>query len=328
MMLLFIAFCLNSWAAPLSEYPPQKISAQGVKSLRLIGVRGDLKVTARAGSHYILRVKHTSGRGGDDWHLSMDRQGHALVLEVFNTTYGGKWREQVRREHWPTFNVELIGPSRPTQVSWREGNLSFNSWRDPLDISFIKGRFKSSKGAGRVSLQLPEGRVDIADHRGDISVNGQTGDLKFARVNGALDLHWLSGTLIAEKVSGKVKVDGANLEIHNESGQGAWAVNTERGQVLFRGFSGELKAQGQETLWDLHATAPSDLEVVSGQGSVKLDWKGRPAGVFLTTQTGQIKATKLGPVTLREGSKVIESKPSERKGNVFVRTRSGDIVWR
>src|SRR5665213_3067525 len=130
-------------SAEKESYHVQKNSIKSVTDIKIVGVKGHLKMRGIPHARSLsLFVQHSKGRKYDDWHLSVERRGNTIFLEVFNVAYGKQWKNQVREELWPEFDIEMNGASLPVVVGWREGNLEFSNWTASLEVSFLKGDAK------------------------------------------------------------------------------------------------------------------------------------------------------------------------------------------
>ena len=294
--------------APKYAYPPQHFSMKGITDIKVVGVRGNLKMRGSKSRLMTLSVQHTSNRKTtDDWNLSLDRRGHTLFLEVANVTYGKQWRKQIKEELWPEFDIELSGPSRPAIVSWREGHLEFTNWKADLELSYLSGQSKVHGGAGRLKVHQSEADLEIRDWIGPV------------------ELKWQKGNVHLERCQGLAQIEGSESDLSVSGGGGELQIELPKGRVSVAGYRGVLKGNGREANWNLDAAAPSDLNVTTGTGNVHLNWRGG-AKVFLTTTDGHIKGPGLLQASVREGRKVAEGTlPGKQIGQVFVRTASGAI---
>lgn len=297
-----------TWADKFT-YPPQKLSARGVTEVRVSGVRGKFVLKGNHSKSYKIRVSHSKNKRFDDWSLSVDRQGGALVLEVFNVALGGQWKHSVRAEFYPEFDIEIEGPAVPATIAWREGSLSVSDWSADMEAAYLTGSFDIRRFKGQLKLQAGEGNIRISQADGHIMLKGEKGRVELSHVRAAVDLNWLQGTLRGEDLSGRLVLDLAN------------------GNAQLHGISGKLKVSGENSEWTLQARAPADLEVVTEAGPVNLRWLGG-ARAFLTSASGVIAVPKPFSVELRDGLKVAQfSKDKTPRGQVFVRTQSGAITW-
>lgn len=72
---------VNAGAASKDTYPAQHFSLKGIKDIKIIGVRGTLKMRGRSSKLMSLKVQHTSNRKtADDWNLSFEKRGSTLFL--------------------------------------------------------------------------------------------------------------------------------------------------------------------------------------------------------------------------------------------------------
>jgi hypothetical protein len=318
-------------AAEKTSYPAHKLSAQGIGELRITGVKGRLNLRHRAGGkHFYIKVKHSKGKRSEDWHLSMERHGQALVLEVFNTELGREWRRQIRKELWPEFDIEVDGPAKPTVVAWREGRLEIKGWNQPLEISYLGGSLLTQNTSGTLKIQAGESNVTIDDHQGPLELKGERGQVQLKKARGALNVHWVSGSVRADSCSGQVTLESSDADILVEGASGEWNVKLADGHARFGKFGGKLKAEGQGTEWEARLLAPSDAEISSKSGAVKLEWLSGGVKLFLSSMKGEIKVPKSMTVEERSGVRVVEAEKATKqpRGNVFVKTETGTIIWR
>ncbi len=312
-LLLFLTLPVAFAAGDKSVYPAQKVSASGIHEIQVSGVKGRLVLKGNSAKSYTIKVSHSKNKRFEDWSLSVDRQGEALVLEVFNVAMGPQWRHLVRAELWPEFDIEIEGPSVPALISWREGDLYIKAWKSDVEAAFLYGNFTATGMRGDLKLQAVDAQINIATHAGALNLKGEKGRVELAGINGAVDLNWVHGVLRGERIKGAMNFEmpGGNAQLKN--------------------LSGKVKANGGTSEWDLQANAPSDLEVTTDSGPVKIRWGGG-AKMFLTSSTGAIQVPKPFAVEMREGLKVVEASTAKRgrkngAGQVFVRTQSGRISW-
>lgn len=293
------------------SYPEQKLSKKGIDKLRISGVKGHVKLTGRPGKVYRLKVRHSKGKKWQDWMLSVDRQGKALVLEVFSVAYGKQWRAHVAREHWPEFDVQIEGPAVPATVSWREGEMEIAKWAAPVNASLIKGKISVREAIGDYDLQAGRADVTIDEMGGNLSLKGDSGHVRVTRLSGNLDLNWVDG----------------DVELNKIVGEGN--VYVERGLCEIKQFVGKLRAEGDSAKWRLSRSQLNDVEIKSHSGGVDWDWKEGGARVFLTSDKGEILGRKPGSILDGEGRKVSEFTVGKRPfAQVFVKTKSGPIHFR
>lgn len=294
-------------------YPPQKLSLKDIRDIKVVGVKGNLQLIGHKNSrHLVLKVQHSKGRRSEDWHLSVERRGRTLFLEVFNVAYGKQWRNLVREDQWPEFDIEITAPRLPIDVAWREGRVDIVHWNGDLDLSLLKGQISARAGSGKLNLQPVAADVAVSDHRGPVSIRGESGGLVLARIMGPVNVNWLSG------------------QVELKDCQGNTQIETRSGRVAVRGLKGTLHAKGESTQWDLSGSSPADLNVISTSGSVHLAWTGG-SRVFLSSKRGKIAypSHSFLKSSARDGLQVVEGvKPAKSMGQVFVRSESGAITWR
>lgn len=329
-LVISVGFALPK-ASDMYAYPVQKISVKGLADIKIIGVRGKLKLQGQSRAKFLsLKVQHSRSRKYDDWHLSVERRGKTLFLEVFNVAYGKQWKNQVREELWPEFDIELSGSSLPASVGWREGTLQFLNWSADLDVSFLKGEAKVIGGTGALTLQPVQANVEIRARTGKVAVLGESGVVQLSGNHGDLNLNWLSGKIALLNCRGKLRVESRNSELSVNGGQGEFEMLLGQGHARIGGFAGTILGKGDEAKWDFVGSAPLDLNITTSSGPVGVEWKNGGAKVFLTSQRGpiQFKPGKFLKVGDREGHKVVEGvKMAKSMGQVFIRTESGMIRW-
>jgi len=309
-LLLLTLFACVPGRADKFTYPANKLSAAGIQEVKVSGVKGRLRLTGGNSKYFVIKITHSKGKHFEDWHLSIDRQGGALVLEVFNVAYGPQWRTLVREELWPEFDIEIEGPSRPAVLSWREGELEIINWKSGVEAAFLNGRFKARGMRGDLHLQAVDSAVNISDHVGRLVLKGEKGRVEMAGIQGRVEFNWLQGTLHAQNLKGPA------------------VFEMPSGNVVLRNMQGKLVAKGISSNWDIGASAANDLEVVTDSGPVRIRWNGGGAKIFLSSAKGSIRVPKPLLVESREGAKVVEATQAKTpRGLVFVRTQSGAIVW-
>ncbi|MBX3022533.1 MAG: hypothetical protein KF799_12745 [Bdellovibrionales bacterium] len=324
-MWTLLSLSLLTWAADKAIYPPQKIKASGIERIEITGVRGSLHLTGSKQRAFSLRVKHSKKRS-DDWSLLVERRGSTLVLEVASAAYGREWSKQIRREDWPEFDITLIGPARPTVVSWREGSLEYENWGADLDTSFLSGAVKIQGGRGKYRLQAVNSDLTVNRFNGELSLNGEGGDVELRRFKGNLNMEWLKGQFVCTECEGKMRIEARDMGALLKEAKGEWDVRVPAGKVEILNLSGNLKGYGQSSTWSLKGgSRRGELEIVTESGPVNLKWPG-PARVFLTSDSGSIHSPY--GVEDRDGRRVAEGKRGSLPlGQVFVRTASGAIVF-
>lgn len=311
-------------------YPTQHLSLRGVREIRVDGVRGHLKFKGQnSRPHLQLQVRHSNSRKSEDWQLAVDRRGDILYFEVISSLFGREWREQVKENEWPAFDLTLEGPARPAVISWREGEVEIVGWDKPLEISTQKGRLHIEGGRGPLHLQPLEADVRVRSHRGDVRVKGDSGQLRLESVTGDVQVNWWKGDLAFTGCRGRIQVESREGRLQVRGGRGELSVSLPSGNADIQNFLGKVRANGEETNWRVRAAAPSDLNLISKTGQVNVDWSGG-ARVFLTSTDGQIAASKSKYLRFddRNGRRVWAGlKGGDAKGEVFVRTQSGGIFW-
>ena len=275
-----------------------------------------------------LTLQHNRNRTtAGDWNLSFEKRGATLFLEGTKLSFGRQWRRHIKEELWPEFDIELAGPPRPTVVSWREGRLVINNWNADFEASFLKGRADVIGGRGQLKLQQSEADLSVKGWHGPAFINGESGKVTVSEVKGDVTLSWLNGLIRLNRCQGITKIDSSDSSLQVVGGSGEVHVNMPKGKALIDGFQGLVKASGVESEWTMAAGAPTDLNITTSAGSVRLKWKGG-ANVFLTSTGGSINGPELLKKSVREGRKVVQGAlPGRAPGQVFVRTATGGIFW-
>lgn len=327
-MVSFVTFLLCGVMARAEKvgYPEQKLLAKGVERLEISGVKGHVKLSGRPGKVFRFKVRHSKSRKFQDWSLSVDRRGSALVFEVFSVAYGPQWRSQLTKDLWPEFDVEIEGPSTPAVVSWREGELEFVRWSAPIEATQVNGRVSVKNGAADYRLDVGQSDVNIDGLAGKLSIKGDRGSVRVSDLTGSLDLNWIRGDLDLKRLVGDAVVESSEANLRLRSCKGDWDIRIHKGQVAIDDCSGKLKAEGDRTAWSVRRSSISDAEIKSGDGPVRWDWKAGGAKVFLTSNSGSISGPKIRFGLDREGRKVSEFVVGRKPfAQVFVKTQSGPI---
>lgn len=291
-------------------YSPQRISSQGITSLKVSGVKGRLIIREKPVKFYRIQVKHSKDKRYEDWNLSADRVHDALVLEVFNVSAGKQWQKMVQQDHWPEFDIELEGPSVPAVVAWRDGLVEIKGWNKSLELSFLNGKVDVLRTKGPLKLETVDAQVKVRQHQGELDLRGQKGSVELDAINAKTKVVWLNGTL---------KSDGL---------QGSYNVDWNSGALNLLGVDAVLKGTSSSAEWNIRAKAPSDINVNTASGGVKIQWDKGGVGYFLSSATGKLKVKLPCKVQARNGGEVCEGqKPGKPRGEVFVQSKTGLISW-
>ncbi len=86
MGLLPLIFLSSVVTAEKFVYPAQSVPAAGLKELKISGVRGRLILKGQSSKTFKVKVSHSNHKRFEDWSLSVERQGNALMLEVSNAS--------------------------------------------------------------------------------------------------------------------------------------------------------------------------------------------------------------------------------------------------
>lgn len=291
-------------------YPPQRISSQGIYSIKISGVKGRLVIHEKPTKFYRIRVTHSKDKKYEDWNLSADRVHDALVLEVFNVAAGKQWQKMVKQDHWPEFDIELEGPGVPAVVAWREGAVDINGWSKSLELSFLNGKVDVARTKGPLKLETVDAHVKVRQHQGDLDLRGQNGSVELNSMNGKTRVAWLDGNFKGDGLKGTYNLD--------------WTS----GALALRNVDAVIKGTSGSADWDVRAKAPSDINVNTASGGVKMNWEKGGATYFLSTGKGKLKVKLPCKVQSPNAADVCEGqKPGKPRGEVFVQSKTGLISW-
>lgn len=311
------------------SYPEQKLRSHGIEKIEISGVKGEVKLSGRAGKVYRLKVKHSRGKKYEDWSLAVDRRGSTLVLEVSSVVYGAQWRKHVRQDQWPEFDVELSGPSVPAVISWKEGSLHYSKWSNDVESSHLNGELEVIEGVGTYTLHTGSGRVKVSKLAGDLKLKGEAGDVSIEQITGALTLNWLTGNVRLKSLMGGGKLELSEAKLNLAACRGNWSIHLARGEAEIDQCSGKLTAEGESTSWKVTASEALETEIKSADGPVAVEWKRAGAKVFLTSKDGEIAGPLVQSKLDSEGRKVAEFTVGKKPfAAVFVRTESGAISFK
>jgi ferric-dicitrate binding protein FerR (iron transport regulator) len=317
-----------SFGAPmLDAYPPQKMAMDGIEEIRIQGVRGHLKMSARQHQSIAsITIRHSRGKRYGDWYLSIDRHGKALVLEVFNVTMGNQWRRQIRDDVVPEFDIEYTGPARPVVAAWRQGPLEFRDWAAPLDVSTLKGSVHVVGGHGNVALQSTDAKVKIEKRNGEIKIHGDQGELTLTDIDGPVRASWVRGTFLFRHLKGRLRLDAEEGRLKLSGAPQATEIYLNRGSAEVHGARGTMKLMGKSSHWTVTASGGADVNVKSESGPVHVSWQNGGVHAFLNAMSASIRLPKkwlpkgLHRPHVREGQSA-----SKALGQLFVRTQTGAI---
>jgi len=312
--------------AAVVSYPAQLLPSQGISHLDVTGVRGRVQLTGRKGRTYQLKVRHSS-KQTEDWNLSVERKGTRLVLQVENIGVDSVWRRLLQKDNWPEFEIELIGPSIPTTVGWRDGQIHVQNWQAPLEISLLKGHVSLRKGRGPLKVQVVSGELRIAQHNGDIEVRGDQGRVRLEQLEGNARVHWLNGNIWGRSLIGNLHLESNQGDVQLREGRGDWHLNVRAGQVQIEQQAGSLLGDGDSSQWNVRLKALSNVRLTSKSGAVHVQQSGLPnshAKVFLSSLNGPLRS----PYRITETDGIRVSQGGEGRQRIYVATGSGAITYK
>ena len=268
MLILFSLWSAAAGATTSGAYPDQVFRAAGIERVEISGVRGRVTLRGETSPNYRLRVRHSTAKMGADWGLSVERRGSTLVLEVYNVAWGAEWRRVLKRDQWPAFDIELIGPPKPAMVGWRDGAITAHFWRATLDASLVTGPIEIKNGAGRATLQASRGDVRVTNFNGDLRVRGEAGQLALDHVNGQGLVNWFGGSIHLAALRGRLTLESERAQVVGRTLEGDFRFALTAGAVSLSDLGGRLRGRGQRTAWTVSPRPHARVAIRGGRGAV------------------------------------------------------------
>ena len=78
----------------------------------------------------------------DDWQLSVRRDGSVILISADGPMNKEMWGEMMLAGQLspdvPEYDLTIVGPSRPTEISWHEGPIKVEGLNADLHVTTIK----------------------------------------------------------------------------------------------------------------------------------------------------------------------------------------------
>ena len=236
--------------------------------------------------------------------ISTETENGVLKIKVDGPPWTKKRRAKVDFTIVMPKNIaaEISSASGEISVQNLLNGCRLNTASGEIEIFGCRGENNLSSASGDVEVNgCTETVLKINTASGDIGVNGCSGELSFQTISGDASIS-LSGDIQGQTVSGDIDIKSARS-----------------GQITIRSTSGDIQFQGP-----VAEGSSTAITTVSGDVSAELS-DDSSAAVEAVTVSGDIDC-ELDLKELHQGNRNLSGKLGEGKGNLAVKTVSGDIT--
>ncbi|MDO9068750.1 MAG: DUF4097 family beta strand repeat-containing protein [Deltaproteobacteria bacterium] len=236
--------------------------------------------------------------------ISTETENGVLKIKVDGPPWTKKRRAKVDFTIVMPKNIaaEISSASGEISVQNLLNGCRLNTASGEIEIFGCRGENNLSSASGDIEVNgCTETALKINTASGDIGVNGCSGGLAFQTVSGDAGIS-LSGNIQGQTVSGDVNIK-----------------SDRTGEIRIRSTSGDIQFQGP-----VAEGSSAAITTVSGDVSFELG-ADSSAAIEAATVSGDIDC-ELDLEGLRQSNRSLSGKLSEGKGDLSIKTVSGDIT--
>ncbi len=331
-ILTFLLFPILLSAKTLT-YKPLSLQVEKGDRLEVSGFNGKVLVTvAEKAQGVTVQLKQINPEGGDvldvdEWLFSMQKQERVVQVHVRSPQSKATWAKMLAQNNTqPRFELAIQMPSLPTEVSWREGDVTIQGLKNELKIYAHSGnvnvinhqaRVQVNHQKGVIRLRAIKGDADVDTYSGKVVVDGLEGVLKLKNFNGASDILKVNGQVDFVTYDGKLKVSG---------GKGRVEYANEKGKISLDKFEGQVRGVSEQGSLSATLVGASNVRVTSKEGAVSLRMLNSSASINAGSKEGALNTPQYLRLTRLPNLRLVRGKlRGKNPGQVYVRTESGSI---
>ena len=230
LIFLMTFILLVSLVFSLDEVKNLKLSAEGIRELRIDCGAGSLKVIGDP-SLSAIEVTANIVAGGidedekadyfkDHVKLTLDKRGDTALLV-----------SQIE-EHSHLFNFRDTRIDLTVRMP-HTMDLNIDDGSGSMEVENIKGDVAIEDGSGSLYVRRIIGRLEINDGSGEIEVYDVAGDVSLEDGSGSLEIIKVGGTVTVDDGSGSITVEDVDKDVVlKRTGSGGVHVTNVRGRVI------------------------------------------------------------------------------------------------
>lgn len=318
----------------VTDFKPLAMETRPTDHLSIRGFDGDVKVTHGKAAQIVVKVRLETSESAnseirkslDEWNFSMQRGDAGIEVLIQSPHAKEVWREILKSGGAPKYHIEIVAPSLPLELAWRNGGITLDNWNARAQISIQQGQVNAIGGNGDLRAVGQEAGITVRNRTGRVEAESYSGKVVIDSVKGNVDAESFIGEATVLGCDGQIGIRGFKAPLTVAGGKGRVDFETVRGPLKVSNFGGDLRGTTDEAAVTAKLTGAENVRITSGAGPVTLDLVNSGASVSATSVEGAIS----GPSHLRAdqmaGQKVMRGRlKGAVDGSVIVRSQSGPI---
>ena len=254
--------------------------------LRIVDIRGDIKVTPSSDGKLHVQVKKTIHAGSqDDAKKISDKIIAKTNVMDKNVTF-----EIVRQGDWNggRIDLEVLAPKNADleitnergaiEVRDREGALKINGNRGDVTVDGLTGNAElHMRGGdlnvrnlkGDVTLEGSAGSINVQDVSGALSIDGDQSDVQLSKIGKGVRYKSSRTDLEFTKLDGSMSMDIGDL--HANAITGPFHVETRNKDIRLKDVTGDVRVKNSNGDVEVQPKTPfGNLEITNKSGSIRV----------------------------------------------------------
>jgi DUF4097 and DUF4098 domain-containing protein YvlB len=325
--------------AQVMQYKPLSIEVGAKDKLMITGFRGRVQYkAANSGQVITVQLKQTNPtqipadikESLDEWLFSMQKTEGVVQINVRSPQSKKTWTKLLTDKNWqPSFELLIQGPSLPTTISWRDGDIVLDGLRHPAHVQAQNGKIIVTNQKAAVDISHNSGEVALQSIDGDVEVETFAGKVIVAQVKGRVIVHNFNGATQLSGVAGQVEISSFDGLIQVDKSQGRLEFKTEKGAVRSAQFEGDIRGTTNQGAVTLATMGRSSVNINSKEGNISLQMADSGASVNISTKDGALTLPDFLQVSRQPQLRMARGRlRGKQPGQVFVRTETGGVRLR
>lgn len=317
------------------EFKPLSIQVQPEDKYLVRGFKGKITVVGRAkGDQLQVTLKQIQPAKipsdmkdiVDEWLFSVQRKGSLIEVVVRSPHSKTSWEKTLQSQIMPSFEMELIGPSRELELALREGDVRLENWSAAAKIYAQNSDVLVQGGEGELDLGVQEGKVTLLKHKGKAVIESYSARITSRNGDGFLSIVNFTGPTDIVQHDGPVELKGYEGGFVISQGKGRLEFDVDRATVKVSDREGELRGKSQQGSIVAKPKGEAEIRLTTKEGNISLTLPGSGAQVNLGTEEGQIYAPNYLRLSRLPTMKMVQGRmKGSVSGQVYVRSQSGSI---
>ena len=266
-----------------------------------------------------------------EWPLQVAKVGTDIQIQNSGPSVGSLWRESLRQNSWPTWQVIVYLPEGwGFEGALKEGQASLSQLlNNKVSMKMANGSVSIQAVQGEQSYFISRGKLDIEQAQGSIEVNSFLGDVTILKSKAEVRLENFGGKTLLAQTEGDMSLVVKRSDLEVTGHKGKVDIQSDQKKVVIRQLEGTLKADSQLGDIDAEIIGEADVRVKADRSNVTIKHKSSGASLNIGSKEGQLTTARYLKLTRYPSIKVIRGRlRGDSKGRIFVRTKTGNVVVR